>query len=120
MSRNQARFLFWSPRILGIGFVVFASLFALDVFGEGLGLWQTAQALLIYLIPTAALAAVLAVAWRWEWVGAVSFATFAVLYAIKVLPQHSSWAASIALPLLAIAGLFLANWLERVELRSTR
>jgi len=75
---------------------------------------------LIHLLPTAVLAVVLAVAWRWEWVGAVLLAVAGALYAIKVLPQHPSWAASIALPLLVIAGLFLANWLKRSELRTTR
>jgi len=120
MSRNQGWLLFWSPRILCIGFAIFVSLFALDVFGEGLGFWQTGQALLIHLLPTAVLAVVLAVAWRWEWVGAVLLAVAGALYAIKVLPQHPSWAASIALPLLVIAGLFLANWLKRSELRTTR
>jgi hypothetical protein len=64
MSRTQARLLLWSPRVLGIGFGVFVSLFALDVFSEGLGVWQTALALLIHLIPTAILVAVLLIAWH--------------------------------------------------------
>jgi hypothetical protein len=75
-------------------------------------------ALLIHLLPTVVLAAVLAVAWRWEWVGAVFFAAAAALYAIRMLPRSPSATATIALPLLVIAGLFLANWLKRFELRT--
>jgi len=118
MSCTQARLLFWSPRVLCIGLGVFVSLFALDVFGEGMGVWQTALALAIHLIPTAILVAVLLIAWRWERVGAALFALAGALYAIRMLPQHLSATATIALPLLVIAGLFLANWVKRVEIRA--
>ena len=120
MSRNQGRLLFWSPRILCIAFAIFLSIFVLDVFNENYGFWQTALALLIHMLPTALLVAVLIVAWRWEWVGAALFAAAAVLYTIRVLPQHPSWVATIALPLLCIAGLFLASWIKRPEPRAAR
>ena len=41
MKRPVKRTLFWAPRILCILFAVFVSLFALDVFGEGYGFWET-------------------------------------------------------------------------------
>jgi zinc transporter ZupT len=112
--------LFWSPRILSIGFAVFVSLFALDVFQEAHGFRQTALALSIHLIPTAIIVAVLLVAWRWEWVGAVLYAAAAGCYMWRVLPAHPSWALVIAGPLLVVAALFLANWIWRPELRTTR
>ena len=120
MSRNQARLIFWSPRILCIAFAIFLSMFALDVFNEGHGFWSTALALLIHLVPTAIIAAVLVVAWRWEWIGAVLFTTAAALYAYTVLPKHPSWAAILSTPLLVIAALFLVNWFRRFELRAAR
>ena len=51
MNTSVKRVLFWTPRILCILFAIFLSLFALDVFGEGLGFWKTILALLIHLVP---------------------------------------------------------------------
>ena len=41
MIRPSKQLLFWTPRILGILFALFLSMFALDVFGEGYGFWGT-------------------------------------------------------------------------------
>jgi len=117
MSHLAARLLYWSPRILAIAFAAFISIFALDVFGETHGFWLTALALSIHLIPTAIVVAILIVAWRWEWVGAVAYTLLLALYAWWALPRHVSWVAIIGTPLLAMAGLFLANWIERAKLR---
>jgi hypothetical protein len=118
MNRIERRLLFWPPRILCIGFAVFLSLFALDVFNETHGFGQTALALLIHLVPTAIVVAVLIVAWRWEWIGAALFTAAAAFYAKSVLPKHPGWALTIAMPLLVIAVLFLVSWLRRSELRT--
>ena len=120
MSPAALRLLFWAPRVLSIAFAIFLSLFALDVFQENHGFRQIALALLIHLIPVFILLAVLLVAWRWEWAGAVLFASAAAFYAAKVLPKHPNWAAAISLPLLLLAALFLANWRMRVRLRPPR
>lgn len=69
MSRVTAGLLYWSPRILSIAFAIFLSLFALDVFNEIHGFWQTVLAFLIHLIPAMIFVAALIVAWRWEWIG---------------------------------------------------
>src|SRR5688500_8521018 len=74
------RILFWTPRVLSILFALFVSMFALDVFGVGYGLWETVMALLIHLVPVFILLIGLALAWRWEWVGALIFMGFAVWY----------------------------------------
>lgn len=94
-------------------------MFALDTFDEGHGLWQTALALSIHLVPSLLVVAVLVVAWRWEWVGALLYAMLATAYTVRVLPAHISWALTIALPMLVIAALFLMNWLKRSDLRLT-
>jgi len=44
MTPVSGRLLYWAPRALSVLFIGFLSLFALDVSGEGLGFWQTAQA----------------------------------------------------------------------------
>ena len=74
MNKSVKRVVFWLPRILCLLFAVFISLFALDVFGEGYGFWETIVAFLIHLIPTGLILIALAIAWRWEWIGAILFA----------------------------------------------
>ena len=69
MNKHPYPLLYWSPRILGLIFVLFTAVFALDVFGEGLGFWDTLLALLRHLVPTIAMAVILVIAWRWELLG---------------------------------------------------
>jgi hypothetical protein len=118
MSRSVARLLYWSPRILAIVFAFLLSLFALDVFNEAHGFWHTSLALLVHLIPALVVVAVLLASWRWEWMGAGLFTLAAIFYAWMVLPMHINWAVTVAIPLLVIGALFLANWIERAKLRS--
>ena len=123
MSRVTARLLYWSPRILSLAFAIFLSLFALDVFNEIHGFWQTVLALSIHLIPAIVILAILLVAWRWEWIGAGLFSLAAVYYAVTMLSRNlNHWAAVIAisLPLLVIANLFFAGWLQRSNVRLAR
>jgi hypothetical protein len=92
----------------------------LDVFDEGLGLWQTVVALFMHLIPTWLVLAVLAVSWRSEWTGAVLYAALGVLYAyFAVVRRHPEWTLVISGPLFLIGGLFLLNWLYRKQIRAT-
>jgi lysylphosphatidylglycerol synthetase-like protein (DUF2156 family) len=116
MITYSRRILFWTPRALCFAFAIFLSLFALDVFNEGYGFWKTLVALMIHLVPAFIVLAVLALAWRWEWVGAAGFAAAGALYA-KTAWRHPSWILTISVPLFVIAALFLVNWLKRLELR---
>ena len=118
MNTIPNRLLFWSPRAIGIAFAVFLSMFALDVFREGYGLGKTLLALLIHLAPALLVLAGVAIAWRWEWIGAVVFAGLAVWYAASNLRRHPDWVMVIAGPLVVIAALFLINWLKHDELRA--
>jgi hypothetical protein len=125
MSNLSKRTLFWAPRALSILFIAFLSLFALDVFGEHLGLWGTLLALTMHLIPSFVLIGALILAWRWEWVGAVIYAVAGGLYAVTLLPRaipplpvKLQWIAVIAFPAFAIAVLFMANWLKHDEVRA--
>jgi len=119
MKRPVKRLLFWAPRILCILFAVFVSLFALDVFGEDYGLWGTMLALLMHLIPTGVILIVLAISWRWEWVGGVLFIALGVLYLVLAWGRlHWSAYLVISGPLFLVGVLFLINWLYRAELRT--
>jgi len=122
------RMLFWTPRVLSLLFIVFLSLFALDVFGGNLGFWQTALALIMHLLPVFVLIVALIMAWRWEWIGAAIYAAAGLLYVVWVVsmsrPVPSAmriiWILAIAGPAFVIAGLFWANWLKHGELRHRR
>ena len=119
MKRPVKRLLFWTPRILCILFAVFVSLFALDVFGEGYGFWGTMLALLMHLIPTFVILIVLAISWRWEWVGGIMFIALGVLYLVMSWGRFH-WSAYLLIsgPLFLVGVLFLINWLYRAELRT--
>ncbi len=117
MAGYSRRILFWAPRALGIAFALFISIFALDVFDEGHGPWNTLLALAMHLIPTAVVVVAVALAWRWEWIGAVLFAAAGTLYLVNTL-RHPDWILFISGPLFLIAVLFLVSWLKRAELHA--
>ncbi len=126
MTQLSGRTLFWTPRALSILFIAFLSLFALDVFDERLGFWQTLLALAMHLIPCFVLIGALLLAWRWEWIGAALYGAAGTLYVVWVLRTHPhlraaiklNWILFIAGPALAIAALFLVNWVKRAEIRA--
>ena len=119
MNSTVKKLLVWVPRVLGILFVLFTSLFSLDVFDMGLSLWESLLALFMHLlVPTILLAIVVALAWRWEWVGALGFGGWALLYIFQF--RGFNWTVYILLagiPFL-IAILYLAGWLMKRQERS--
>ena len=119
MRGRVKRFLFWTPRILCLVFAVFVSLFALAVFGEGYGFWETILAFLIHLIPTGIILIVLAISWRWEWVGGILFIALGAAYIVATWSKLH-WSAHLAIsgPLFLIGVLFLVNWRYRAEPRA--
>jgi hypothetical protein len=126
MTQLSKRALFWTPRALSIAFIAFLSIFALDVFDGHLGLWRTVLALTMHLIPSFVLIAALVLAWRWEWIGAALYTGAGLLYVWWVVSLSRPvppavrliWVLMIAGPAFVIAGLFLANWLKRGDLRA--
>lgn len=122
MTTPGRQFLFWSPRVLSILYIVFLSMFSLDVFSEKHGFWPVLGALTIHLIPSLVLIAGLILAWRWEWIGTAIFAIAGALYISVVMPRTVSlalklnWILIIAVPAFVVAALFLANWRKHAEL----
>jgi hypothetical protein len=117
MKQPMKRILFWTPRVLGILFAAFISIFALDVFGEGYGVWKTILALLMHLIPSGIILIVLAMSWRWEWVGGIVFPALGVLYLFMFWGRFP-WSVYLVMsgPLVLVGVLFLLNWVYRREL----
>jgi hypothetical protein len=80
---------------------------------------KTILALSIHLIPTAIIVLVLAVSWRWEWVGGVLFIAAGILYLSNPRTwHHLSWIVVMSGPLFLVGALFLLNWLKRAEIRA--
>jgi hypothetical protein len=120
VTHLRRRSLYWAPRILCILFAAFLSVFAFDVFSEGGGFSEMALGFVMHLIPTVIILALLAIAWRWEWVGAIAFAALSVLYYLWT-DGRFPFATYLAVsgPLFLVSALFLANWLMRKKLRPT-
>lgn len=119
--RNPAyQLLYWTPRALCIVLMLFISMFALDVFGQGRGFWQTLVALTMHLIPTFLLLAVLWISWRREWIAAVLFPFLGAFYIVWAWNKpFGRWPTLllIAGPLVLTGALFLLNWCLRNQLR---
>lgn len=114
------RALFWAPRVLTVLFILFLGLFALDVFSEGYGPWETVVALFIHLIPHMTLALVLVVAWRWEWVGAVLFLGLGLFYIFSTWGRFPFITyVTISGPLFLVSILFGIGWIYRDEVRNS-
>jgi len=74
--------LYWSPRAITIFFIVFISIFALDVFFEGYGFWETIAALFMHLIPSFVLIIILAIAWKNEYAGSILFILLGIAFTL--------------------------------------
>jgi len=114
MSRLRS-VLHWTPRVLGILFVAFVSIFALDIFDEQLGFWGTFVGLFMHLIPSFVLIAVLWVGWRRPLVAGVAFLLLAAFYCYSFSSRGGFlFLLPIAGPAILIGLLFLAEYtLER-------
>ncbi len=111
MNIATKRVLYWTPRILGICMAGFLSIFAADVFGEGHSFWETLGALFMHLVPTYIVLVTLAVAWRWEAIGALLFSGLGLFYigwAWGLFPLVAYL--SISGPLFLTGALFFLDW----------
>jgi uncharacterized membrane protein len=107
------KIIYWLPRILSLAFVLFLSLFALDVFGEYSG-WAAIPALLIHLLPMFILLAFVIAAWKYDLVGLIVFPVFALGYVLLVgLDRHWSWYAAISGPAIIVGFLFFLSWAQK-------
>jgi hypothetical protein len=72
----------WVPRVLAILFIIFISLFALDVFGNGENLGEVFLGLIIHLIPSIILIVLLLVSWRCEGIGGALFIVAGIIFTV--------------------------------------
>lgn len=122
MRHMTGQLLHWAPRVLGLLFAAFVSVFALDVFREGEPLRRVIPALLMHLIPTAAVLVALVIGWRWGWAGGLAFLGLGAWYLATAWGRFS-WTtyAVIAGPLFLVGLLFEVEWwFARLRTRSGR
>ena len=122
-KKKVSKFIYWTPRILSILFLLFLAMFSLDIFGNNYTFWQTVLGLLIHNIPTFVLAIILIVSWKHEIVGGIAFilaGLFYILMSLIILVRDSNqewytifWSLTLSGPAFLIGILFLINWFRK-------
>jgi hypothetical protein len=113
------KFIYWTPRVLSIIFLVFLALFSLDVISPELSFWQIVLGLFMHNIPVLVLLIVLLISWKYEIVGAIAFILAGLLYIgfaawrAPTLYMATIWSLIIAGPAFFIGILFWVNWREK-------
>ena len=109
-SKNQSSALAstirWTARVLCVLAVAFISLFALDVFSEGVGLGQKMVAFLLHMIPSFVLIIFLIIAWKHELVGGILITLIGLVSSTYVysLNYGRSYSVSVGLRSAAMIG----------------
>jgi hypothetical protein len=113
------KFIFWTPRILSILFILFLAVFSLDVFGNNYTFWETVTGLFMHNIPSLILLIVLIISWKYELVGAVVFILAGLFYIamLAMNPQFEwymlSWSIMISGPAFLVGILFYIGWRQK-------
>lgn len=117
--KTSIKILHWTPRIICILAILFVSLFALDSFAPDLTIWQQIGAFLIHLIPSFVLIILLAVAWKWEFIGGILFTIIGlgfspVIFWLNYKMNQSVWTSLgiillITMPFVVAGILFIAS-----------
>ena len=79
------KFIFWTPRIISILFVIFLALFSLDIFDGNYGFWGTIVGLFMHNIPAIILFVVIIISWKYEIVGGIAFILAGIFYIFMLL-----------------------------------
>lgn len=116
MRKTTNQFLYWTPRILGILFAAFLTLFSFDAFGGEESIWNQLLGFLFHNIPVYLVAIVLFIAWKRELAGGILFFCLTLFFVVWM--WGGDWSASLGIsgPLGFIGVLFLLNWKYRDEL----
>ena len=120
MTTTSGRLLLWSPRILGILVSLFIGMFALDAFSPGTSFVEALPDFLVHLIPAFVLIALVAMSWRWTWIGGVAFIGLAIFYALTMSRGRIDWMLVISGPLAIVGALYLWNWFHHSSVKDTR
>lgn len=119
MKNKINKFIYWTPRILSIIFLLFLAMFSLDIFDGNYGFWGTVLGLFMHNIPTFILLIVLLISWKHEIVGGIVFILAGLAFlALSFIRTPFAW--YVLLGILIIAGpaffigiLFLIGWYKK-------
>jgi hypothetical protein len=103
------QFIRWAPRVLGVLFILFISIFALDAFEEGMPLWEQIIGFLIHLVPTYILIAFLLVAWKFPLAGGLLFIGIGIFYILFARNFNPFTYLIISGPAILTGALFIAQ-----------
>ncbi len=116
------KWIYWTPRIVSIFFILFLALFSLDVFGNGLGFWETLGAFLVHNLPSLLLTLILIISWKREIVGGIAFILAGLAYIVSIMVNsikngfewyYLAWIIQISGIAFFIGILFLVNWFKK-------
>ena len=113
------KFIFWTPRIISILFVIFLALFSLDIFDGNYGFWGTIVGLFMHNIPAIILFVVIIISWKYEIVGGIAFILAGIFYIFMLLMNRQLewymllWSLTIAGPSILVGILFLIGWKQK-------
>ncbi len=109
MSPTNRNLLHWTPRVLGVIYAAFISLFAFDVWGLGGDFWDELAGFIVHLLPTYLIVAALIIAWRRPWVGGILFLLLATGFGLFFGRQEVTTLLLLALTPTITGLLFLAD-----------
>lgn len=113
-NATNAGIILWIARIISIGFALFISIFAMDVFSENIGFWKTGVALLIHLIPTFVIVLIVIISWHKAWIAGFAFMLLGILHVIVQWGKlHWSGYAVISAPIFILSVLFFIGWYQQ-------
>jgi hypothetical protein len=118
IKAGLSKFLYFTPRIVGILMIIFVSFLALDVFTEGGNFWKQLLAFITHNPPSMFLAILMVFAWRKPVIGFIIFGLIAVYFSRVVFDADfgpRNFILFVA-PLALISGLFWINWKWKDEM----
>jgi hypothetical protein len=106
---KHSTLLLWTPRILAILVTLYLAMFALDAFAFNRPLRALVEDIAWHFTPAGIVLVLLAISWRWPWIGGIAFVLMAVAYATMV-DFRFDWVLGISGPLFVVGMLFLWSW----------
>ncbi|MDD4877471.1 MAG: hypothetical protein PHO02_00360 [Candidatus Nanoarchaeia archaeon] len=122
MKRKVGLFVYWTPRILSIIFLLFLALMSLDIFDGNYGFWGTILGLFMHNIPAFILLIILLISWNHEIVGGIGFILAGIAYASLIISHliktgfewyYLAWILQISGVAFLIGILFLIGWFKK-------
>ncbi len=120
MNRSITSMLIWTPRVLGILFVLFIVLFSFDVLEMDGGFWALMAGFVIHNLPAIVLIIALFLAWRREWIGAAGYFAVGLWFLVIAGSRDRLFVGIFVVIPILIATLFLIGWIYRRQIQAKK